>query len=376
VKATVLGAGSWGTTFAQILCDAGTSVTLWARRADVAAAVNDFHENPAYLPGMTLPSTLTATTDVAAALHGADLVVLAVPAQSMRENLTAWAPVIPDGTLLVSLMKGIELGTRKRMSEVILEVLDVPPSRVAVVSGPNLAREIAERQFAASVVASADQLSAQLLQRSCHTEYFRPYWNTDVIGCELGGTVKNVIALAVGIAVGLGLGDNAKASLITRGLAEMARLGEAMGADRRTFAGLAGMGDLVATCSSPLSRNRRFGEYLGQGLNIAQAKELTTQTAEGVTSYAPVLELARKYGAEMPITEVVGAVITGRLSVTDVAAVLMSRSAKPEWYSSLRGAMAKTAIVSRAVNCHIPRGDDPPYPRCEAQRASRRVVVR
>jgi glycerol-3-phosphate dehydrogenase (NAD(P)+) len=307
-------------------------VTLWSRRADVAAAVNDFHENPGYLPGITLPPGLTATTDVGTALDGADLVVLSVPAQTLRENLTAWAPRIPDGALLVSLMKGIELGTRKRMSEVILDVLDIPASRVAVVSGPNLAREIAERQFAASVVASADHLSAQLLQRACHTEYFRPYWNTDVIGCELGGTVKNIIALAVGVAVALGLGDNAKASLITRGLAEMARLGEAMGADPRTFAGLAGMGDLVATCSSPLSRNRRFGEYLGQGLNLAQAKELTTQTAEGVTSYAPVIELARKYGAEMPITEVVGAVITGRLSVGDVAAVLMSRSAKPEWY--------------------------------------------
>jgi len=334
VKATVLGAGSWGTTFAQVLCDAGTSVTLWSRRADVAAAVNDFHENPGYLPGITLPPALTATADVGAALDGADLVVLSVPAQTLRENLTAWAPRIPDGSLLVSLMKGIELGTRKRMSEVILDVLDVPASRVAVVSGPNLAREIAERQFAASVVASADPLSAQLLQRACHTEYFRPYWNTDVIGCELGGTVKNIIALAVGVAVALGLGDNAKASLITRGLAEMARLGEAMGADPRTFAGLAGMGDLVATCSSPLSRNRRFGEYLGQGMNVAQAKELTIQTAEGVTSYAPVLELARKYGAEMPITEVVGGVITGRLSVGDAAAVLMSRSAKPEWYGT------------------------------------------
>jgi glycerol-3-phosphate dehydrogenase (NAD(P)+) len=203
-----------------------------------------------------------------------------------------------------------------------------------VVSGPNLAREIAERQFAASVVACSDELSAHRLQQACHTEYFRPYWNTDVVGCELGGTVKNIIALAVGIAVALGLGDNTKAMLITRGLAEMARLGEVMGADPRTFAGLSGMGDLVATCSSPLSRNRRFGEYLGQGRSAAQAKELTSQTAEGVTSYAPVLELARKYGVEMPITEVVGAVITGRLSVGDAGAVLMSRSAKPEWYST------------------------------------------
>ncbi|MGH3248977.1 MAG: NAD(P)H-dependent glycerol-3-phosphate dehydrogenase [Trebonia sp.] len=334
MKAAVLGAGSWGTTFAQVLCDAGTPVTLWARRADVAAAITEVHENPRSLPGISLPPTLTATTDVATALDGADLVVLAVPAQTLRDGLTAWAPLMPDGSLLVSLMKGIELGSRKRMSEVVLDVLGIPESRVAVVTGPNLAREIAERQLSASVVACSDELSAQRLQRACHTGYFRPYWNTDVVGCELGGTVKNIIALAVGIAIALGLGDNAKAMLITRGLAEMARLGEAMGADPRTFAGLAGMGDLVATCSSPLSRNRRFGEYLGQGMNAAQAKERTIQTVEGVTSYAPVLELAGKYGVEMPITEVVAALITGRLSVGDAAAVLMSRSAKAEWYGT------------------------------------------
>jgi glycerol-3-phosphate dehydrogenase (NAD(P)+) len=334
MKAAVLGAGSWGTTFAQVLCDAGTPVTLWARRPDIADAINGIHQNPRYLPDITLPSSLTATADVAAALDGADLVVLAVSAQALRGGLTAWAPLVPDGALLVSLMKGIELGTSKRMSEVILEVLGVPESRIAVVSGPNLAPEIVRRQVAASVVACSDELSARLLQRACHTGYFRPYWNTDVLGCELGGSVKNVIALAVGIAVALGLGDNTKATLITRGLAEIARLGEAMGADPRTFAGLAGMGDLVATCSSPLSRNRRFGEYLGQGMNTAQAKELTSQTAEGVTSFAPVLELARKHGVEMPITEVVAAVITGHLSVNDAAAALASRSAKPEWYGA------------------------------------------
>ncbi len=334
MKAAVLGAGSWGTTFAQVLCDAGTPVTLWARRAEVADAVNGLHENPRYLQGITLPRTLTATADAAAALDGADLVFLAVPAQTLRDQLTAWRPLIPADAMLVSLMKGIEHGTDKRMSEVIMETASVPPSRVAVISGPNLAREIAERQVAASVVACADEMSARLLQRACHTEYFRPYWNTDVIGCELGGVVKNIIALAVGVGVALGLGDNTKATLITRGLAEMARLGEAMGADLRTFGGLAGMGDLVATCSSPLSRNRRFGEYLGQGMNVAQAKERTTQTAEGVTSCAPVLELARKYGVEMPITEAVAALIAGHLSVGDAAALLMSRSAKPEWYGT------------------------------------------
>jgi glycerol-3-phosphate dehydrogenase (NAD(P)+) len=334
MKAAVLGAGSWGTTFAQVLCDAGTPVTLWARRADTAEAINGLHENPRYLPGIRLPQTLTATADAAAALDGADLVLLAVPAQTAREQLAGWRPLIPANAMLVSLMKGIEHGTGKRMSEVIMETAGVPQSQVAVISGPNLAREIAERQFAASVVACADQVSARMLQGACHTEYFRPYWNTDVLGCELGGVVKNIIALAVGVGVALGLGDNTKATLITRGLAEMARLGEAMGADPRTFAGLAGMGDLVATCSSSLSRNRRFGEYLGQGLNVAQAKERTTQTAEGVTSCAPVLELARKYGVEMPITEVVAALIISQLSVREAAAVLMSRSAKPEWYGT------------------------------------------
>jgi glycerol-3-phosphate dehydrogenase (NAD(P)+) len=334
VKAAVLGAGSWGTTFAQVLCDAGTPVTLWARRRETAEAVNVSHANPLYLPGIMLPASLTATTDAAAALDGADLVVFAVPAQTLRAGLAEWAPLIPPAALLVSLLKGIELGTGNRMSEVIMQTLGVPPSRVAVVSGPNLAREIAERQFAASVVACSDELSARLLQRACHAPYFRPYWNTDVVGCELGGTVKNIIAIAVGIAVAFGLGDNTRATLITRGLAEMARLGEAMGADPRTFAGLAGMGDLVATCSSPLSRNRRFGEYLGKGMTAAQAAAATTQTAEGVASCAPVLQLARKYGVEMPITEVVAALVGGELSVGDAAAVLSSRSAKPEWYGT------------------------------------------
>jgi glycerol-3-phosphate dehydrogenase (NAD(P)+) len=329
-----MGAGSWGTTFAQVLCDAGTPTVLWARDRAIVDAVNSAHENPRYLPDIALPASLAAHADAVAALDGADLVVLAVPAQTLRSTLVSWEPFIPPGALLVSLMKGIELGTCKRMSEVIMEVLDVPASRVAVVSGPNLAPEIAKRQVAATVVASADETAARHLQQACHTPYFRPYWNTDVTGCELGGTVKNVIALAVGIAVALGLGDNTKATLITRGLAEMARLGEVMGADPRTFAGLAGLGDLVASCSSKLSRNRTFGEYLGQGLTTAQALAATKQTAEGVTSYAPVLELARKHGVEMPITEVVAAVIAGDLPVREAAAVLASRSAKPEWYGA------------------------------------------
>ena len=329
-----MGAGSWGTTFAQVLADAGTPVVLWARDHAIAESIRVAHENPRYLPGLRLPESLSAESDPAVALSGSDLVVLAVPAQTLRASLAAWAPVLPSQALLVSLMKGIEVGSGKRMSEVIMEVLDVPPARVAVVSGPNLAPEIAARQIAASVVSCADEAGARLLQQACHGPYFRPYWNTDVIGCELGGAVKNVIAIAVGMAAALGQGDNTKATLITRGLAEMARLGEVMGADPRTFAGLAGMGDLVATCSSPLSRNRTFGLHLGQGMTTAEALVATGQTAEGVTSTTAVLEVARKHGVEMPITEVVAAVIAGQLPVRDAARVLASRSAKPEWYGT------------------------------------------
>jgi glycerol-3-phosphate dehydrogenase (NAD(P)+) len=332
VRAAVMGAGSWGTTFAQVLCDAGTPAVLWARRPELARQINDTRENPAYLPGVILPDALRATADPAEALDGADLVVLAVPAQSLRENLAAWAPQVPPGALLVSLMKGIERGTCYRMSEVIGQVAGAPADQIAVVSGPNLAREIARREHAATVVACTDDDAAQRLQRACHAGYFRPYTNPDVIGCELGGAVKNVIALAVGIAVGMGLGDNTRAALITRGLAETARLGAALGADSHTFAGLAGMGDLVATCSSPLSRNRTFGENLGRGMTLADVIASTRQTAEGVKSSQSVLELAGRHGVEMPITEVMVAVLHDDLDVGKAALLLASRSAKPERY--------------------------------------------
>jgi glycerol-3-phosphate dehydrogenase (NAD(P)+) len=332
MKAAVLGAGSWGTTFSQVLCDAGTRTVLYSRRAQLAKALSETHENPDYLPGIALTPALEATADPAKALADADLVVFAVPAQSLRANLIAWAPLIPRTALLVSLLKGIELGTCKRMSEVIAEVLDADLDRVAAVSGPNLAGEIIRRQFTAAVVACACAEGALALQGACHTPYFRAYTNLDVTGCELGGTVKNVIAIAVGIAVAMGLGDNTKATLITRGLAEIARLGSALGAHPQTFAGLAGMGDLVATCSSPLSRNRTFGENLGRGLSVAQAAAVMSQTAEGVASCGPVLELARANGVEMPITEVVEAVMRDGLPVERAASMLASRSAKPEWY--------------------------------------------
>lgn len=329
-KAAVFGTGSWGTAFAMVLADTGCDVTLWGRRAELAEAVNSTHTNPDYLPGIELPRTLRATTDAALAAEGADFTVLAVPSQTLRENLTQWAPLLPANTVLVSLMKGVELGTAKRMSEVIAETANAVPQRIAVLSGPNLAREIAARQPAASVVACQDETVAKRLQSACHTPYFRPYTNTDVVGCELGGAVKNVIGLAVGIVNGMGLGDNAKASLITRGLAETSRLGLALGADPATFAGLAGMGDLVATCSSPLSRNNTFGTNLGKGMSLEETIAVTRQTAEGVKSCQSVLDLARRHGVEMPITETVVSIVHDGKSPLVALKELMSRTAKAE----------------------------------------------
>ncbi|MBT2509597.1 NAD(P)-dependent glycerol-3-phosphate dehydrogenase [Streptomyces sp. ISL-98] len=330
VKAAVFGTGSWGTAFGMVLADAGCEVTLWGRRAELVDAVNTTRTNPDYLPGIELPAAVRATTDPAEAAQGADFTVLAVPSQTLRGNLAAWAPLLRTDTVLVSLMKGVELGTAKRMSEVIEEVAKVPAERVAVLTGPNLAKEIAARQPAAAVVACRDEETATRLQSACHTPYFRPYTNTDVVGCELGGAVKNVIALAVGIADGMGLGDNTKASLITRGLAETTRLGLAMGADAHTFAGLAGMGDLVATCSSPLSRNHTFGTNLGRGMTLQETIAATKQTAEGVKSCQSVLDLARRHGVDMPITETVVSIVhEGKPPIVAVKE-LMSRSAKPE----------------------------------------------
>ncbi|MFH8587543.1 NAD(P)H-dependent glycerol-3-phosphate dehydrogenase [Streptomyces celluloflavus] len=329
-RCAVYGTGSWGTAFAMVLADAGCEVTLWGRRADVAEAINSGHTNPDYLPGVELPGSVRATTDPAQAARGAEFAFLVIPSQTLRANLAEWAPLLPADSVLVSLMKGVELGTAKRMSEVIGEVAKAPAERVAVLTGPNLAKEVAARQPAAAVVACADEAVARRLQTACHTPYFRPYTNTDVVGCELGGAVKNVIALAVGIADGMGLGDNAKASLITRGLAETTRLGLAMGADAHTFAGLAGMGDLVATCSSPLSRNNTFGHNLGRGMTLAETIAVTKQTAEGVKSCESVLDLARRHGVEMPLTETVVDIVHGGKPPLVALKDLMSRSAKAE----------------------------------------------
>src|ERR1700739_2464241 len=261
----VMGAGAWGTALAKVLVDAGGEVALWARRSDVAEQINTTRYNPAYLPGTLLPPGIRATTDASEALSGASTVLLGVPAQTMRANLERWADSLARGATLVSLAKGIELGTLMRMSQVIVSVTGVDPAEVAVISGPNLASEIAECQPAATTVACGDSGRAVALQRMLNSGYFRPYTNSDVVGTEIGGACKNVIALACGMAAGVGLGENTAAAIITRGLAEIIRLGMAVGAKGTTLAGLAGGGDLVATCTSPPSRNRSFGECLGRG---------------------------------------------------------------------------------------------------------------
>ncbi|QYR18726.1 NAD(P)-dependent glycerol-3-phosphate dehydrogenase [Corynebacterium glutamicum] len=331
VSVSVMGAGSWGTTLAKVFSDAGNAVTLWARREELASTIRDSHENRDYLPGITLPESLQVTSSATEALEGAAIVVLAIPSQALRGNLAEWKETIPQDATLVSLAKGIEKGTHLRMSEVIAEVTEADPSRIAVLSGPNLAREIAEGQPAATVIACSDENRAKLVQAAVAAPYFRPYTNTDVVGTEIGGACKNVIALACGISHGYGLGENTNASLITRGLAEIARLGATLGADAKTFSGLAGMGDLVATCSSPLSRNRSFGERLGQGESLEKAREATNgQVAEGVISSQSIFDLATKLGVEMPITQAVYGVCHRDMKVTDMIVALMGRSKKAE----------------------------------------------
>lgn len=330
-RVAVMGAGSWGTAVGKILADAGSEVVLWARRDEVARDIAERHRNESYLRGIVLPGNVTASSDPAEVLDGADEIVLAVPSQSLRGNLETWVDLLPADAGVISLAKGIETGTLKRISEVVREVTSLPDEKIAVLSGPNLAREIAEGQPAATVIACSDEDRATRLQDAFSTRYFRPYTNTDVVGCEIGGASKNVIALVCGIATGMGLGDNTAATLITRGLAEITRLGVALGAHPATFAGLAGLGDLVATCTSPLSRNRTFGERLGLGESLEQAQEATNgQVAEGVKSCSSIRELSRRAGVEMPLTEAVHEICHEGGDAVEVAVRLMGRTTKPE----------------------------------------------
>ncbi len=324
----VVGAGSWGTTVAALVAH-NAPTTLWARRGELADEINSTHVNSAYLAGASLPESLRASTDLEALVANADVVAMAVPSQGFRDVMVEVSRAIRPTTPIVSLSKGLERSTLKRMSEVIAEV--APANPVAVLSGPNLAREILAGQPAASVVACASDSVAVQLQQLFSRPTLRLYTNPDVVGCEIGGVVKNVIAIAAGIAQGFGFGDNTKATLVTRGLAEMTRLGVAMGATPLTFAGLAGMGDIIATCASMQSRNTQVGVRLGKGESIADIVASMNMVAEGVKSSSVVVELAHRLGVEMPIAEQVARVCDGSVSAADALRALMSRSSRSEF---------------------------------------------
>jgi glycerol-3-phosphate dehydrogenase (NAD(P)+) len=304
---------------------------LWARRPELAQAIRDTHENGDYLPGAALPETLVASSDLGEAIEGRDIVVMGVPSHGFRAVLEVARPFIARDAAVVSLSKGVEQGSLLRMTEVIADVLvDHDPSRIGVLSGPNLAKEIAAGQPAATVVAFTNDGVAESVQHAFMTPNFRVYTNPDVVGCEIAGALKNVIALGVGMAHGMGFGDNAKAALITRGLAELARLGVVLGGDPLTFAGLAGMGDLIATCSSPQSRNRSVGVALGEGRSLDDIVAEMNMVAEGVKSTSAVLELARRHEVEMPVAEFVGRVLYEGAKPADHVGELMGRAAKGE----------------------------------------------
>ena len=330
MRLAVIGAGSWGTTVAALGARNAEHVALWARRPALADALNAAGENPDYLPGRPLGPVL-ATARLDEALDGADVVALAVPSHGFRAVLAEAAPFVPSGALLLSLAKGLEQGTLKRMTEVAAEV--VPghdDGRIGVLTGPNIATEVAAGMPTASVVAMTDETAAAAVQRLFMTDTFRVYTNPDVVGCEIAGVVKNVVALAAGIAQGLGVGDNARAALITRGLAELTRFGLALGGNPLSFLGLAGIGDIVVTCTSPRSRNRHVGEALGRGRRLADVLQEMTMVAEGVRSTAAVLARAAAAGVEMPIAAQVQAVLDGARTPADAVSSLMLREAKSE----------------------------------------------
>lgn len=329
-RVAVLGAGSWGTTFAKILADGGADVVLWARRPELAREITEGRRNSDYLPGINLPRNLRSTSKLAEALTGAEHVYVSIPSQSLRENLAAIAPHLGPATVVVSLMKGVERGTGLRMSEVIAQGLPIDESLIAVASGPNLALEIAREQPTAAVVSSSSLETAQAVAMAATNRYFRSFVNTDVIGTEFGGVLKNLIAVAIGIVDGVGYGENTKASIITRGLVEMTDFAVAYGAKPETLSGLAGLGDLIATCESSLSRNNTAGRLLGQGYSFADVVKQMNQTAEGLASVAPILTLAEARGVEMPIVRQVSQVLAGTLEPKDIAPHLTTDSDEPQ----------------------------------------------
>ncbi len=325
---TVFGAGAWGSTMAQVLNDAGNDVLLWGRSEDVIAEINSAHTNKKYLGSHELPLSLKATTDLAQAFAHSHIYVLAIPAQQLRVTLQEWKPFFSSDSIIVSTLKGIEISTQMRMTEVIEDVLG--PHAIALITGPNLADELVLRQPAGAVAAAPTQELADQMRDLFRTPYYRVYTSVDVMGCELAGAIKSVIALAVGISIGMGFGENTQAMLITRGLNEVARLCAAHGSDPLSAAGLAGMGDLVASCGSPLSRNRTFGEVLGRTGSMAQAREQVAKTVEGVASAGAVAEIAHRVGIEVPVIEAVGEIVSEQLTPAAALQKLMEITTKAE----------------------------------------------
>ena len=311
-KITVFGSGQWGSVMAQVLSDAGNHVLMWGRNQSVVDEINQSHTNSRYIDSNPLPNGVNATTDLAAAFDYSSIYVLAVPAQTLRENLHVWKAYAPANALYISTLKGIEVSTQNRMTQIIQEVMAT--DNVAIITGPNLANELILRQPAGAVVAAHTTIVAEKVVKLFATPYYRVYTSIDILGCEFAGAIKSVIALAVGMSIGMGFGENTQAMVITRGLNEVARLSAAHGADPLTAAGLAGMGDLVASCGSPLSRNRTFGEILGRSGSMAVAREHIAKTVEGVASSSAVLQIARSVGIEVPVIEAVADVCAGTIT--------------------------------------------------------------
>ncbi|MCB1030769.1 MAG: NAD(P)H-dependent glycerol-3-phosphate dehydrogenase [Acidimicrobiales bacterium] len=326
IRVSVIGAGSWGTTVAALAAQNAPTM-LWSRRSALAEQIDQEHENGDYLAGYKLPTQLRATADLERAVRDADLLVMGVPSQGFRSSLEAVKPYLRPWVPVISLSKGLELGTRLRMSQLVEEVL--PGHPVGILTGPNLAKEILAGHAAASVVAMDDHNISQAVQKIFQAELFRVYTNEDIIGCELGGVLKNVIAIASGMADGVGAGDNTRAAVITRGLSEVTRMGVALGGEPLTFSGLAGMGDLVATCISPQSRNRHVGQLLGEGNTIDEIIASMNMVAEGVKTSKVVMELANELGLDMPIaSEVYGCCHEGRSAAEAYAGLLRRGSGR------------------------------------------------
>ena len=322
MKVSILGSGAWGTTLAQVASDAGHEVLIWGRNKSVVDEINSLHRNHQFLGEVDLPKSIRATSKVDEAFAGAEALILALPAQSLRENLVSWKSQYPTAIPSISTLKGIEVSTHLRMSEVLAQVIEMEQEKIGFITGPNLARELVHRQPAGAVGASTNPEVAELIVTIFKTNYFRVYTSDDIVGCELAAALKNVVALAVGIVVGMGLGENTQAMIITRGLNEVTRLGVALGAAPLTFAGLAGMGDLVATCQSSLSRNRSFGETIGQSGDSYSVRQTLGKTVEGVASAGAVVEMAHMVGVEIPIIEAVSEVVSGKISPMKAMATL------------------------------------------------------